>query len=96
MDDSFAPPPFNPAEALVQLKRSLRDLRTLGERVASFEWKGQTVIELAVDGPAIRARLAKRPARTPEWTVFMLKASPDVRRFADEVRKLIAQWDGDE
>ena len=34
-DDSagfFAPPAFKPAEALVQLRRSLRDLRGLSER----------------------------------------------------------------
>lgn len=96
MDDSFAPPPFKPADALVQLKRTLRDLRGLAERGNGFSWKGHAVLELSADAQAIQARLAKRPARTPEWTAFTLKASPDVRRFTDEVKKRLAQWDSDE
>ena len=34
---SFEPPPFKPAESLVQLKRSLREMRTLAERGSGFE-----------------------------------------------------------
>lgn len=96
MDDSFAPPPFKPADALVQLKRTLRDLRGLAERGNGFGWKGHAVLELSADAQAIQARLARRPARTPEWTAFTLKGSPDVRRFTDEVKKRLAQWDSDE
>ena len=93
-DDSFALPPFKPAEALVQLKRSLRDLRTLAERGDSFELKGSRVIELQAEDTAIAARLAKRPMRggTPEWDRFMLAGSADVRRFTDEVKRRLARW----
>lgn len=96
MDDFFAPPPFKPDEAIVQIKRSLRDLRTLNERSTGFELKGQPVIELAVDGVAIRARIAKRPARSPEWETRVLKNSADVRQFTADVKKRLEQWSGDE
>jgi hypothetical protein len=96
MDDSFALPAFKPAEALVQLKRGLREMRGLAERGQGFDWKGQAVIELGTTDQAIQARLARRPARTPEWTAFTLKGAPDVRRFTDEVKKRIAQWDHDD
>jgi hypothetical protein len=96
MDDFFAPPPFKPDEALVQLKRSLRDLRALAERGAGFELKGQPVVELAVEGAAIRARIARRPARSPEWEARVLKNSADVRQFTADLKKRLEQWSGDE
>lgn len=94
-DDSFAPPAFDPAGALLGLKKQLRDLR-LAERGATFELKGQSIVELATTPTTIEARLAKRPARTPEWTTHTLKASPDVRRFAELVKQQLARWSGDE
>ena len=96
MEDAFAPPPFKPADALVQLKRTLRDQRGLAERGSGFEWKGLAVLELSADAQAIQAHLARRPAHTPEWTAFTLKANPEVRRFTDEVKKRLAQWNDDE
>ena len=95
-DDFFAPPAFKPDEALVQLKRSLRDLRALAERGAGFELKGQAVVELAVDGSTIRARVAKRPARSPEWEARVLKNSADLRQFTSDVKKRLEAWSGDE
>lgn len=92
MDDFFALPPFKPAEALVQLKRQLRDLRPLTERGAGFEIRGQAVIELSATDTTIEAKLAKRPAMTPEWTKHTLKASPDLRRFVDTVKQQLARW----
>jgi ABC-type sulfate/molybdate transport systems ATPase subunit len=60
-------PAFDAANALVQVRRSLRDLR-LAERGNSFELKGRAVVQLAVeDGVAIAARLARRLSMTPEW-----------------------------
>ena len=93
-DDFFALPPFKPAEALALLKRSLRDLRTLTERGDAFELKGSRVIELVAAESRIDARLAKRPMRggTPEWDAFRLAASPDVRKFTDEVKRRLARW----
>lgn len=92
MDDFFALPAFKPADALVQLKRQLRDLRPLAERGTAFEIRGQSVIELSATDSAIEARLAKRPAMTPEWTKHTLKSSLDVRRFVDAVKQQLARW----
>ncbi|MFZ5543558.1 MAG: hypothetical protein ACOZJZ_08360 [Pseudomonadota bacterium] len=92
MDDFFAPPAFKPAEALVQLKRQLRELRPLAERGNGFELRGQAVVELSADGQALQARLVKRPARSPEWTQHTLKNSADVRRFVDTVKAQLARW----
>lgn len=92
MDDFFAPPPFKPADALVQLKRQLRELRPLAERGNGFELQGRTVIELAAAAQHIEARLAKRPAVSPEWTPHLLKNSADVRRFVDTVKTQLARW----
>ena len=93
-DDFFALPPFKPAQALQLLKRNLRDLRTVSERGDAFELKGLRVIELAAAEQHIDARLAKRPMRggTPEWDAFKLAASPDVRKFTDEVKRRLARW----
>ncbi|MCK6420611.1 MAG: hypothetical protein L6Q73_06845 [Aquabacterium sp.] len=96
-DEFFALPPFKPAEALLQLKRSLRDLRTLTERGDGFELKGSPVIALALGDGAIDARLARRPMRgLPEWDRYALAGSPDIRKFTDEVRRRLARWTEEE
>jgi hypothetical protein len=92
MEDFFAPPPFKPDEALVQLKRTLRELRPLAERGNGFDLQGQRVIELGVDGGALQARVAKRPARSPEWDTRTLKNSADVRQFTDEIKRRLGRW----
>jgi hypothetical protein len=92
-DDFFALPAFKPAEALVQLKRQLRELRPLAERGDTFEWRGQPVLTLAAAAQTIEARLAKRPARSPEWASYTLKNSADVRRFVDAAKAQLARWD---
>jgi hypothetical protein len=91
-DDFFAPPAFKPAEALIALKRSLRDLRPLAERGDGFELQGMRVIELSVDGAALVARLAQRQSRTPQWDKLVLKNSADVRKCVDEAKKRLARW----
>lgn len=96
-DGFFAPPPFKPGDALVQLQRTLRGVRGLAERGAGFEWNGRPVVTLAVDGETLRARLAKRPATSPEWETRTLRNGADVRRFGDEVKRRVERWkDGDE
>jgi len=92
MDDYFAPPPFKPAEALLQLKRSLRELKPLAERGDGFELQGMRVIELGSDDSSITARLARRQSRTPEWDKVVLKNSADVRKCVDEVKKRLSRW----
>jgi hypothetical protein len=96
-DFGFALPPFKPADALLQLKRGLRDLRTLSERGDGYELKGAKVMELAAGDSAIEAKLAKRPSRqVPEWDRFTLASSADVRKFTDEVKKRLARWTQEE
>lgn len=91
-DDFFAPPTFKPDQALLQLKRALRDLRQLSERGSEFLLKGQTVIELSADDSTLTARLAKRPARSPEWDTRVCKSSADVRTLQDEIKKRLVRW----
>ena len=91
----FAPPPFKPEDALVSVKRQLRDLR-LAEHGNGFEQRGKRVVELAIDGTAIQARLARRLALTPEWDRLTLKSAADQRKLVDEVKKRLARWEQDE
>lgn len=95
-DAGFALPAFKPADALVQLKRTLRDLRPLAERGPTFELKGQAVVLLEADAQAIAAKLARRPGRSPEWDAFRLASNADVRKFTDEARKRLARWSNDD
>lgn len=92
MDDFFAPPPFKPDDALLQLRRSLRELRPLAERGNGFELQGQRVVELNPDGATLQARIVKQPSRSPEWEKRTLKSSADVRQFADEVKRRLGRW----
>jgi hypothetical protein len=96
-DDAFgfAPPTFKPDEALVTLTRQLRDLK-LGERGNAFEQRGKRVIELAVEGNVIQARLARRLMLTPEWDRIAVKSAADQRKLVDEVKKRLARWEHDE
>lgn len=91
-DGFFDPPAFSPADALLQMKRSLRELRGLAGRGEAFEWKGQPVLELRADDAAVQARLAKRPARSPDWEARTLKNNAEVRRFVDDVKQRVARW----
>jgi hypothetical protein len=95
--DFFSAPPFKPDEALLQLRRALRALGGLTERGQQFEWKGRPVVALVADGAQLQARLARRPAVSPEWESRTLKSGADVRRFGDDVKKRVARWrDADE
>ena len=94
-DFGFAPPPFKPDEALVQLKRSLHALQ-LAERGNGFELRGKRVLELQVDGPALTARIARKLALTPEWDRQVIQSAPDPRKLIDEVKKRLARWEREE
>jgi hypothetical protein len=94
-DFGFAPPPFKPEEVLVSLKRQLRDLK-LAERGNAFEQHGKRVVELAIEGTAIQAKLARRVALTPEWDRVTLKSAADPRKLIDEIKKRLARWEQDE
>jgi hypothetical protein len=91
-DDFFALPEFKPDQALLNLKRALRDLRSLTERGASFELKGQPVLEFSTDEKLLHARLAKRPSRSPEWETRTCKNSAEVRALQDEIKRRLLRW----
>jgi DNA-binding transcriptional regulator PaaX len=91
----FAPPPFKPEDALVQIRRALRDLK-LAERGSRYELRGKAVVELRAEATTITARLARKPALTPEWDVLAVKSAADQRKLVDEVRKRLGRWEHDE
>ncbi len=94
----FAPPPFNAANALVALKRQLRDFK-LSERNGGdhYELAGKRIVEITgSDASSITARLAKKPQLTPEWITHTLKSSADVRKFQDTVRQQLTRWSADD
>lgn len=88
----FAPPPFKPEEALLQIKRNLRDLK-LAERGNGFELRGKRVVEIGADAATITARLARKLALTPQWDTVVVKSATEQRKLVDEVKKRLARWD---
>jgi hypothetical protein len=90
-DFGFAPPAFNADNALVQIKRSLRDLK-LTERGSGFELKGKAVVQLAVEDGAIGARLARRLSMAPEWDRQIVTGGADQRKLLDEVKRRLERW----
>lgn len=91
----FAPPPFKPDEALLQLRRNLHDLR-LAERGNGFELRGRRVVELTADDATIAVRLARRLQITPQWDSLTLRSTTDQRKLLDEVKKRLARWEQEE
>ena len=94
-DFGFAPPPFKPDEALVQIRRALRDLK-LAERGNTYELRGKRVVELQLDGDAVAARVARKLALTPEWDRIAVRSAAEQRKLIDEVKKRLARWDHEE
>jgi len=86
-------PAFKPAEALVGLKRQLRELKPLTERGSGYEIKGRPVLTLEAGADAIQARVARRPALSPEWQSHTLASGADLRRFVDTVRQALRRWE---
>lgn len=94
-DFGFAPPPFNADNALMQLKRALRDLK-LAERGLAYELRGKRVVELAPEGSAIHVKLARKLALTPEWDKSAVGSATEQRKLIDEVKKRLARWEREE
>jgi len=88
----FAPPPFKADEALITLRRALRDLG-LAERGPGFELRGKRALELVADDTTIRARIARRLMITPEWDAMAIVGPADTRKLLDEVKKRLARWE---
>ena len=97
-DDSWdiAPPPFNADSALQTLKRFARDQRVLAERSEGWMLGADLVMKMSIDGATVKVQLAKRPARTPEWDMFTLKAATDLRKLQDEIKRRLTRWKDDE
>jgi len=101
--DFFALPPFKADEALVKLRRDLRELKPLLEKgtgaLVRFEWKSLPAIELSLavgDKPALAVSLAKKPSQRPDWTKQTLASSADVRKLLDEVKRSLKRWDDED
>ena len=88
----FAAPPFKPADALLQIQRSLRDLK-LAARGNGFELRGKRAVELSADTATITARLARKLALTPQWDTLNVKSASEQRKLVDEVKRRLARWD---
>ncbi len=101
LPDFFALPPFKADEALVKLRRDLRELKALAEKGTGspirFECKGLPVIELSVSAssekPALAVSLAKRPSQRPEWLKQTLASNGEVRKWLDELKRSLKRWD---
>lgn len=91
-NDFFAPPPFKAEEALVQLRRALRDLRQLTQRGDAWSFEGSEVLQLAAGEGQITARLAKKPMRSPDWETRVCRSAADVRKLQDDLKRRLAQW----
>ncbi|MCE4557139.1 hypothetical protein [Pelomonas cellulosilytica] len=97
-DDSWemAPPPFNAASAVQTMRRFVRDQRVLAERGEGWLLGADEVLQLSLDGAQVQVRLARRPARTPEWDRFTLASATDLRKVQDEIRRRLRRWQDDE
>ncbi len=106
LSDFFALPAFKPEEALVKLRRDLRELKPLVEKgtgaVVRFEFKGQPAVELSlVDGDkpgsqVIAASVAKRPSQRPEWASSKLASSAEVRKWLEQLKLSLKRWDDED
>ncbi|RZL29959.1 MAG: hypothetical protein EOP35_24645 [Rubrivivax sp.] len=94
-NDFFAPPPFKAEEALVQLRRTLRELRGLTERAGNYSFESQEVLKLSASATELSAQLAKRPARSPDWETRVCRNAADVRKLQDDIKRRVAQWTDD-
>ncbi len=91
-DWGFAAPPFKGADALLALKRTLRELG-LAERAGGFELRGRRLVELAADDTQISVRLARKPALTPEWDTLTLRSHAERGRCVDEIKRRLRRWE---
>ncbi len=91
-DFGFAPPPFKADEALVQIKRALRDLK-LAERGNAYELRGKRVVELVPAPDSIAVKLARKLALTPQWDTQAVKTAAEQRKLLDDVKKRLARWE---
>jgi hypothetical protein len=94
-DFEFAAPAFNAEHALLQIRRSLRDMK-LAERGPGFELRGKRVTELVLEDGRIQARTARKLALTPEWDRHAITSAAEQRKWLDELKKRLARWETEE
>jgi hypothetical protein len=88
----FAPPPFQPEEALQRLRRELRGLG-LAEREGCFERGGLRVARPSLAEGLLRVDTVQRPVRgSPQWQARTLRSSADVRDYVSDLKKKLAHW----
>ena len=87
----FTAPTFDAEAALVQLRRSLRDLK-LTERGSGFELRGKRVLEIAIEESMLSVRIARRLMTTPEWDRQVVRSGADQRKLLDEVKRRLERW----
>lgn len=88
----FAPPAFKAADALEQIKRSLRNLK-LTERGNRFDLRGKPVLELTLEDKHINVRLARKLALTPEWDRLQVNSSTGQRKLLDDTQRRLERWE---
>lgn len=97
----FAPPPFRPAAALERLRRGLREAG-LGERGGRWETRdGRAVARISpptAEATVLEvARAARLRRGDADWQPRTLRHDADLRRFLDDLRRLLADArDGDD
>ena len=103
LGDFFALPPFKPDEALVQLRRQLKELKLqeqAGIAPHRFALKGVVVAELQVSSdaarPGVAAAVVKRPLQRPEWVRQTLDSRDAVRKWLDALKRQLASWTDDD
>ncbi len=107
LSDFFALPPFKADEALVTLRRNVRDIKLLTEKVngavATFHLRQLPVVEMnltpgmsASGQPAIVLKQAKRPSHRPEWQTHTLASSAEVRKWLDQLKLSVKRWDDED
>lgn len=103
LGDFFALPTFKADEALMGLRRQLRELKLTEKSGASpvrFEWRGLPVVALALSAgegaPSIEVDWVEQPSQRPQWRKTSLKSSADVRRWLDEAKRRMARWGDDD
>ena len=95
-DFGFDAPAYKPEAALLQLKRSLRELG-LAERGDGCEQRGRRIVEWRVDGATLVVRLVRKPATTSaQWDAQTLKNAADQRQWLAEVKKRLERWRRDD
>lgn len=107
LSDFFAAPPFKADEALIKLRRDLRELKPLVDKgegaVWTFAWRSLPVIQLqaapvrGADGqPALQVAVAKRPSQRPEWQTQTLASSAAVRKWLEQLKLSLKRWDDED